>query len=52
MNPNHLTGKDHGQENEDQNRNPGVHTENVGPEPDQNLAVHTEGIVQDHDQNP
>ena len=54
-----LTEKDHGrgtetmvQENEDQNRHPGVHTENVGPEPDQNLAVHTEGIVQDHDQNP
>ena len=57
MNPNHihLTGKDHGQEidiiqeNENQNRNPGVHTE-----PDQNLAArHTEeGIVQDHDQNP
>ena len=51
MNPNHihLTGKDHGQENENQYRNPGVHTE-----PDQNLAArHTEeGIVQDHDQNP
>ena len=52
VNLNHLTGKDHGQENEDQNRHPGVHTENVGPEPDQNLAVHTEGIVQDHNQNP
>jgi hypothetical protein len=59
MNPNHhLTGKDHDQEiemvqeNEDQNRHPGVHTENVGPEPDQNLAVHIEGIIQDHDQNP
>ena len=56
-----LTEKDHGQdietmvqENEDQNRHPGVHGEKVGLDPDLHLEVlHTgEGIVQDHDQNP